>query len=420
MKRKKEVGSKVIDKTFPQPIGRIRKRTGLVTKDQLDRLKTCLQELWSQGRTEELVLYRDGKIDSSRIIRLVELRETIDPNEEFLNSPLFPTLEGWMEGWYLNPRTKKTNENYLKRFRDETKGDPMVRDIPKLLENYKRFCRQNGVRSPFGGIRQITGTFIHNHMTNGMDSDLYRDWKKVKNWTPLEQRQTKRKNSQNPFRSPSQLDKYLHELKVPKEIGEWIFFLCLTGIHESEIKNENGLKVESDPHLLRVFGTKTIGRYDRMVPLVQEIPPTEYPNYDRLRYYLRKMDGRSPYDCRRTFSVWCLRSGIPQTHISTYMGHSVGQTQTTQYQREDVRTWIEEDTKLLKEWVKKEISDPIDLSVPVLPVQSFEQLGETRQHLTIEEIRSELDRVLESWYSNGFMRRQYRLREGCFEEVKDD
>ena len=106
MKRKKEVGSKVIDKTFPQPIGRIRKRTGLVTKDQLDRLKTCLQELWSQGRTEELVLYRDGKIDSSRIIRLVELRETIDPNEEFLNSPLFPTLEGWMERWYLNPRTK--------------------------------------------------------------------------------------------------------------------------------------------------------------------------------------------------------------------------------------------------------------------------------------------------------------------------
>ena len=121
------------------------------------------------------------------------------------------------------------------------------------------------------------------------------------------------------------------------------------------------------------------------------------------------MDGRSPYDTRRTFSVWCLRSGISQNHISTYMGHSVGTTQTTQYQREEVRNWIGGDTQLLKDWVRKEISDPVDLEVPVIPVQSFEQLGETRQHLRLEEVKVEIDRVLESWYSNGFMRRRYRL-----------
>ena len=79
-----------------------------------------------------------------------------------------------------------------------------------------------------------------------------------------------------------------------------------------------------------------------------------------------------------------------------------------------------DDTNLLNEWVKKEISDPVDLSVPVLPVQSFSQLGETRQHLSLNEIRGELDRVLESWFENGFMRRHYRLREGCFEEVVEE
>lgn len=73
-KKTKEIGSKVLDKTFPDPVGRIRKRTGLVTKDQLERLKSSLQELWSQGRTEELILYRDGKIDTSRVIRLIEQR----------------------------------------------------------------------------------------------------------------------------------------------------------------------------------------------------------------------------------------------------------------------------------------------------------------------------------------------------------
>jgi integrase len=416
-RKKKEVGSKVIDKTFPNPVGRIRKRTGLVTKDQLDRLKSSLQELWSQGRTEELILYRDGTIDTSRVIRLVEFRETVDPDEEFLNEPLFPTLREWMDNRYLNPRTKRTYDNYFSRFREETKGDPTVRDIPKLLENYKRFCRQSNVRSPFRGIKLITGTFIHTQMTKGMDSDLYRQWKKVKKWTPLETQQTDRKNSNNPFRSPSQLDKYFHDLGVPNEVRDWISFLCLTGVHKSEI--QEGFKVERDPDHLRVFGTKTIGRFDRMVPLVQELPSTEY-NHLQVNYWLKKMDGRSPYDCRRTFSIWCLRSGIFQTHISTYMGHSVGMTQTTHYQREDIRGWIVDDTKLLKEWIRNEISDPVDLSVPVLPVQSFEELGETRQHLTLKEIRGELDRVLESWYENGFMRRRYQLKESCFDEVVEE
>ncbi len=360
----------------------------------MDRLKSCLQELWSQGRTEELILYRDGKIDSSRVIRLVDFRETIDPDEDFLSEPLFPTLEEWMDEWYTNPRTRRTNQNYFSRLRDETKGDPLVREIPKVLESYKRVCRQNDVRRPFSQIRIILGTFIHNNTTTGRDCDLYRDWKKVKDWSPIENQVTGRKNSKNPFHSPSQLDKYFHDLGIPNEVRDWISFLCLTGVHRSEI--ENGLKVETQSvRLLRVFGTKNIGRYDRMVPLVQELPSTPY-HHNGLVYWLKKMDGRSPYDCRRTFSVWCLRSGIPQNHISTYMGHSVGMTQTTQYQREEVRNWIVDDTNLLNEWVKKEISDPVDLSVPVLPVQSFSQLGETRQHLSLNEIRGELDRVLES------------------------
>ena len=406
-KKTKEIGSKVLDKTFPDPVGRIRKRTGLVTKDQLERLKSTLQELWSQGRTEELILYRDGKIDTSRVIRLIELRERLDPDEEFLSQPLFPSLESWMDDWYSNPRTKRTNENFRNRLRDETDGEPFVRDIPRVLKNYKRVCRQRNVRRPFSGIRVILGTFINHNSTEGRDSDLYREWRKVKDWSPLENQITGRKNSQNPFHSPSQLDKYFHEFDVPIDVREWISFLCLTGVHRSEIKN--GLKLEEHPtpHL-RVFGTKTIGRYDRMVPLVQEIPPTEY-HHNGLVYWLKKMDGRSPYDTRRTFSVWCLRSGISQNHISTYMGHSVGTTQTTQYQREEVRNWIGGDTQLLKDWVRKEISDPVDLEVPVIPVQSFEQLGETRQHLRLEQVKVEIDRVLESWYSNGFMRRRYRL-----------
>jgi integrase len=413
-RQKREIGSKVLDKTFPEPVGRIRKRTGLVTKDQVERLKSCLQELWSQGRTDELILYRDGKIDSSRVVRLVEFRESIDPDEEFLNQPLFPTLEEWMEGWYTNPRTRKTNQSYFRRCRDQTKGSPLVRDIPKVLDSYKRVCLKTGVRNPFRGIRLITGTFIHTQMTRGMDSDLYREWKKVKKWTPMEEQRKSRKNSKNPFRSPSQLDKYFYDLGVPNEVRDWISFLCLTGVHWREI--EEGLKVETDPDHLRVFGTKTIGRYDRMVPLVFKLPSTDY-NHFKLVPWLKKMDGRSPYDCRRTFSVWCQRSGIPQNHISTYMGHSVGLTQTTQYQREEVRNWIGEDTKLLREWVRTEISNPVDLSVPVIPVSSFDQLGDTQQHLTLNEVRGELDKVLESWFKNGFMRRQYRLREGCFEEV---
>ena len=149
------VGTLVLDKSFPAPVGRIRRRTGLSTKDQMDRLKSCLQELWSQGRTEEINLFRDKKIDSSRVVRLVEFRERLDPNEELLQSPLFSTVQEWLEDHYSNLRTKTMVSENLKKMKELTPGEPTVSEIPQVLEDYKKSCRKRNVRQPFIHSRSL-------------------------------------------------------------------------------------------------------------------------------------------------------------------------------------------------------------------------------------------------------------------------
>ena len=415
---KKTKGTLLIEKTFPSPVGKIRRRSGLVTKDQLDRLKSSLQELWSSGRIEELVRFRDGRIDSSRIVQFVETGTRLGSDEDFLDQLLFPTLREWTEDWYNNDRTRSMLMSQIDRLEQDTRGTPHVRDLPKVVESYRRSNLKRGVTSPFISIRNLTRTFVRHNSEDGLDSVLYKRISKIPTFSRSERQVIGRNNSRNPFSSPSQLDKYFKLHSVPVDLQEWISFLCLTGIHRSEI--EKGLVVSNHPVThLRVRGTKTEHRFDRRIPLVQNPPESDFPSRDRLRRVLKLMDGRSEYDTRRTFSVWCLRSGIPQNHISTYMGHSVGNSQTTEYQKEEVFRWIPEDSRLLKNWLEQEMTDPVRLDIPVIPVTSFEELGETKQYMKMNEVRSALDRVLDSWYSGGFMRKRYRLKEGCFEEVPD-
>lgn len=414
---KKTKGSLVVDKSFPSPVGRIRRRTGLVTKDQMSRLRSCLQELWSRGRTTELILFRDRKIDSSRVVQLVGFPERLDPDTEFLQKPLFETLEPWMEGWYTNPGTRFVYLHQLKRLRDETHGEPLVSDLPRVLEDYKRSCRNRGVTEPFIQIRQILKTFVSRHSFEKRKSRLYELISDVVPFTPLERKTIGRNNSRNPFESPSQLDQFFKDLNVPEDIREWILFMCLTGIHRKEI--ENGIEVvDGRVRYFQVFGTRTSSRYDRIVPIVKEIPEVELPKKHRIKYVMKKMDSRSEYDCRRTFSAWCLNSGIPQLHISTYVGHSAGQIQTTEYQRQEVLNWIDSDRNLLLDWMEQNYSEPPRVETHRLPISRLDDLGESRKHLRLSEVRDELDRVLREWYRDGFLDTPYRLRSGCFETME--
>ena len=79
---KKSRGSIVIDKTFSHPVGRIYRRSGLSDDDQFQYLKSCIQKLWSMSRHEDLIRYRDRKIDSSDIVRMVPAPRTALRDDE--------------------------------------------------------------------------------------------------------------------------------------------------------------------------------------------------------------------------------------------------------------------------------------------------------------------------------------------------
>ena len=96
----------------------------------------------------------------------------------------------------------------------------------------------------------------------------------------------------------------------------------------------------------------------------------------------------------------------------------MGQTQTTDYQRQEVLNWVDSDRNLLLDWMEQNLSEPPSVETPRLPIRHLEDLGESRKHLRLSEVREELDRVLREWFRDGFLESPYRLKSGCFEKME--
>lgn len=414
---KKSRGSIVIDKTFSHPVGRIYRRSGLSDDDQFQYLKSCIQKLWSMGRHEDLIRYRDRKIDSSDIVRMVDRNEIYDPDSEFLNSSLMETLDEWVHQRFVNKTTLKNRVGFMSNIPTKLgRDDFLVRDIPEVLKGLKKYHLGRSTPEGFSQTRTLIRTFVKENSYDEQNSRLYKDLKRVKDFSQREKREMGLGKNRNPISSPSHLDKLLYRNSIPEDVIEWTWFLCVTGIHRQEVLD--GIEPKSGPPAhIYVRGKKTLGR-ERIVPMILEIPEHPLPSVKKFRYHLKKC-GRTPYDLRRTFSIWCLRSGIPQNHIESYMGHVQPRSTTDIYQREDVRNWISEDTQIFNDWIEREKSGMNDVPKPHIPKSSSSEIGINRQHDRLEKIKMEIDRVLLDWYENKHLEKRYRLNREvrCLVEV---
>ena len=419
----KPKGSLSIYKKFADPVGVIRRRTGLNNPNDLAYLKLCLDDLWLRGKFHELGLFRDRKIEAAHVMRMSETKRELEPDQALLDQPLHSTLIVWLRNHYSNPKTLYTREQICKKVESTLGSEYKIRDAHDLLTHYKQDQRRKNQHSQFSIFRNVLLLFLKQNLVEEEDSLCYKQTNRIKSFTSKERLRMGRKNRKNPFSTPGQLDKLLQPIHYTKQsrltddVQAWIWFLCLTGIHRSEI--DNGIEVISSPQPhFRVLGTKTSGRYQRIVPRIIEIPEYDLPTVSRFKHQLNTID-RSPYDCRRTFAIWSLRSGIHQDHVAAYLGHASGlHSQTSVYQQENILRWVQDDSRLLKDYLTHALESPEEnTAAPVVPALSREELGGDRQLDTLQDIEEAVNNVLQSWYEGNYLRRWYMLRPNSLDRV---
>jgi hypothetical protein len=430
------MGSLILDKKFGSEIGHIRKRTGLKNKSDLEFLKICLDQLFTQGRFAEIASYRDGKISSGHVVRLAGLKEQ-NEDHALLVKPLWSSLTEWMDSHYSNSRTRSNRLGVLSVAKKKVDfPEALVGDLPPILTKYKQIERNARQSSQFGIFRAFVLRFLKESTLQEADSPLHKQCRRIPNFTAKDRLEfdrhnrhnpsARRKSSHNPFASPAALQKLLfpqHKSHKPidEDIKEWIWWMALSGAHRSEI--EGGISQDDYPvpHIT-IKGTKTESR-DRIVPRILDIPAMPLPSKKRMYVALSRLDNRSEYDLRRTYAVFCLRAQIPALHTQSWLGHTnAGHgSQTSVYQREETLSWIAEDADLLKKYVQKSLANPdANIPDPILPVASYRDLGGESQFLTISDIEDSLNNILTVWFEKGYLRRFFMIKPNSLEDVRHE
>lgn len=207
---------------------------------------------------------------------------------------------------------------------------------------------------------------------------------------------------------PAEIDAAFRSV-TNQRLQDVVWFLATTGITPKEFL-EDGWEIDESINAIRIFGRKRSGRYGRIVPrLYQKLKASNDWTYRQLLEAFKQVfPTRNLYDLRRTFAVWNNRAGIDALHTKAYMGH--GANITERYMAQNVASWLIEDATKLSAFITRSRSETAMVSETRLSLpDSPDQLVRTLQDERLEYFRGLLDEQLLKWYSEGKMRRQYRV-----------
>ena len=136
MKKKQtepNVGSYILQKSFPLPVGRIRKSTGIYEIDRFDDLKRCVRELWERGRTDDLIKLKEGKISCIQLLTAWNDRTLFQQDWDTIQQPLWNSFHKWLGSVELADTTFVVYRNTIKRLqRFASRDDAVVTDLPMI------------------------------------------------------------------------------------------------------------------------------------------------------------------------------------------------------------------------------------------------------------------------------------------------
>ena len=399
------VGTYVVDRRFPSPIGRIKKSSGMTSERRFTQLLASLQSVYEKGRTEDLLALKNGIVSPVEFLAAFEDGAMRGEDWNLLTLDLSTALHDWLEHADLARTTYVGYKNcIIQLLRQGDAGQNYtVGNLTRLLSDYRYSCAQLETHRSFDQTRAVCLSFARDKAQKKKGSELYSDIRSI----PIFGKKAGPKEAKNKPFTPQELDKLLFTAdEYVKRYQAWIWFLCLTGMGPKEFVDDGFISGEN---YIEIFGRKRQSRH-RRVPKIYEVPDGKKPSYMTLRRVMKKLGNRTPYDCRRTAIVWWDRAGIDRDHGTFYAGWEMTTTLRGRYKQEDVNRWLTEDAGKLRDWVSHSISNTdLPTATPVVIAKSPDELGSTRQADSMDQIKEELNRVLAGWKEHGFLQNEYRV-----------
>ena len=417
MNTKPKVGSFILQKQLPHPVGKFKVSTGIYDPEDFEELKRCVKDLWSKGKVQDILHLKQRKITSTQLLESWRDNTVYDEDWDLRAKPLFPELERWLGIAELADTTRAQYVRVSNQFRysldRETSlygmnsTDILVSDVPTAMRTYREICGNRKGWHSFNNGRQVLVAFLRDSCLGGRQSILYRQLKGV----PIFSKKVTRKPApNNPFHV-KELDRLFEENPMDRHMRESMWFMCLHGFGYKEYAEDGWEAVEGNgypPHLI-IYGKKTATR-ERIVPLMMRPPEGDIPKNHHFAAALKQLNGRSVYDMRRTYITWLAAANIKRNRIAAYAGHRFG-GMTERYMREDIlNKWIRSDYHKFKEWIAREREDIVGFADhPIFPAESSSELGKNRQAASMDEIKSALNDILFNWFEgdNQWMQRRY-------------
>jgi hypothetical protein len=332
-------GGFYIDRRF-RGVGRIQKSSRTDDLKTFRAMLLMLEQLHKQGDHDILRRIKDGKIGVMEVYtywrsqKMKQVPRLEDVQQ--LDKVLIPWAEGYHEVSEITRRDHKNNFRQLLKF---ASPDATAKDLPDLLEKYRKHCAKAQTYRVFNYTRSSAQAYLRD--TLGQDNALWLAVRRVKPLSAI------RKREGNPP-SPRQMLKIFERLPSPYEDLALTMYLC--GMNWKEYVGEWSI----EKNAVHIAGTKREGR-DRRVPYTYRLLRRVRCGYKAFRLQLAKAsDGKVlPGDLRRGFAHLLEQSGIPRTRRRLYLGHRVRDVSDL-YETHDVRQYLMEDAIAIRKYVEAE------------------------------------------------------------------
>lgn len=347
--RDKRGGTLLIDRTFPPPIGRLKKASGTNNVRTFNAMNDMLTALFETGRFDLLAAIRKGThvplavYDAYRMNRLESL-----PSAETLVK-LHEALPKWVMSYQCSEKHRASLKSSVKHIATAARADALVPELPAIVKSLRTSMRETP--RAFNLVKHAAQAYVSDQM--GYHHAL---WRELAGIRPLEEPETREAQTR------SVIDLLKIRRKLNRSLagaGDMAWTIAVTGMRApSEYWGQHGQwSAKSDHVLIASAKQKHTHRRARHVPKLDVLPlvkPVCW--YGKFRELLAAAsDGQlQPYDLRRTYAHWLEEAGIRDTRIKLYLGHGK-RTVTDRYLWHEVRPYLAKDARRLKRYLAREI-----------------------------------------------------------------
>jgi integrase len=362
-----------IDRVFAG-VGRIALASGTRNKATFKRINAMLTGCFALGDLDTLMMVRDGLHAPLVVLHAYERGQLSKLSKEAAK-PLVPALWAFHE---THEAGKSYRDDLATSIRhvEKVAGKASIPALPQIVRAMKDDFRHR----PVAYNRLRTHMLAFATEIHGKHSPLWIELTRLSRFKKAEGKRPRvlkrrpltvvefdavceaftdhivyggRKGSANKGRKVARRTIYAPDLAAMARA------LAFTGMRPAEYWRRGGASWDTEAHHVRIDGTKTAAAR-RVVPLLST--PWDAmcgEQFFRARFAeattkaLR--EGLDAYSLRRTFASWCESAGIVESRRKAYLGHGP-KTVTDIYLQTNVLPFVEEDARILADWITAERS----------------------------------------------------------------